>query len=130
VIPVAEVRELVAALRRAGGNPRFTEYRGETHGLAWLVVREKELVPWLFAQRRGTTRKLSGPRAAKNAMVLLVAHSLERPEPAGENIRRPREDVSRALPLHEEERLDLDPAVAGELDRSVVAHLQLQNEGR
>jgi predicted peptidase len=52
VVPVDGVRRLVAAAKRAGGTVRYTEYSGEGHGLAWLVVRERELVPWLFAQRR------------------------------------------------------------------------------
>jgi predicted peptidase len=52
LIPVEGVRRLAAAVKSAGGTVRFTEYAGEGHGLAWLVVRERELVPWLFAQRR------------------------------------------------------------------------------
>jgi predicted peptidase len=52
VVPVEGVRRLVAAAKSAGGTVRYTEYSGEGHGLAWLVVRERELVPWLFAQRR------------------------------------------------------------------------------
>ena len=45
-------RRMVAALKEAGGRVRFTEYAGEGHGLAWLVVRERELVPWLLSQSR------------------------------------------------------------------------------
>jgi predicted peptidase len=52
LIPVDEVRRLVAAVKSAGGTVRFTEYAGEGHGLAWLVARERDLVPWVFAQRR------------------------------------------------------------------------------
>lgn len=52
MIPVEGVRRLVADVKRAGGTVRFTEYAGEGHGLAWLVVRERELVPWIFARRR------------------------------------------------------------------------------
>jgi predicted peptidase len=52
MIPVAQPRRLVAAIRRAGGTVKYTEYKGEEHGLAWLVIREKGIVPWLFAQRR------------------------------------------------------------------------------
>lgn len=52
VVPVEGVRRLVAAAKRADATVRYTEYAGEEHGLAWLVVRERELVPWLFAQRR------------------------------------------------------------------------------
>jgi predicted peptidase len=52
VIPVDQPRRLVAAIRHAGGSVKFTEYRGEGHGLAWLVVRERELARWLFAHSR------------------------------------------------------------------------------
>ena len=48
LFPVAGVRRFVAALRAAGDTVKYTEYPGEGHGLAWLVVREKGIVPWLF----------------------------------------------------------------------------------
>jgi predicted peptidase len=51
-VPVEGVRRLAGAVKRAGGTVRYTEYPGEGHGLAWLVVKERELVPWIFAQRR------------------------------------------------------------------------------
>ena len=50
VVPVDEARRIVAAITRAGGAVRYTEYKGEGHGLAWLVVREDALIPWVFAQ--------------------------------------------------------------------------------
>jgi predicted peptidase len=53
VIPVEQARRIVAAITRAGGSVRYTEYEGEGHGLAWLVVREDSLIPWMFGQRRG-----------------------------------------------------------------------------
>lgn len=52
MIDVAQPRRLVAAIRRAKGTVKYTEYKGEEHGLAWLVVRDKSIVPWLFAQKR------------------------------------------------------------------------------
>ena len=51
-VPVEGVRRLAGAVKRAGGTVRYTEYAGEGHGLAWIVVKERELVPWVFAQRR------------------------------------------------------------------------------
>lgn len=53
VIPVEQPRRIVAAIKRAGGPVRYTEYKGEGHGLSWLVVREDSLIPWIFGQRRG-----------------------------------------------------------------------------
>lgn len=52
LFPVTGVRRFVAALRAAGDTVKYTEYPGEGHGLAWLVVREKGIVPWLFEHRR------------------------------------------------------------------------------
>ena len=52
VVPVEQPRRIVAAIKRAGGSVRYTEYSGEGHGLAWLVAREDSLVPWIFRQRR------------------------------------------------------------------------------
>jgi predicted peptidase len=49
VVPVEQPRRIVAAIRSAGGSVRYTEYKGEGHGLAWLVVREDSLLPWIFS---------------------------------------------------------------------------------
>lgn len=51
-VPVEGVRRLATAVKRARGTVRYTEYPGEGHGLAFLVVKEPELLPWIFAQRR------------------------------------------------------------------------------
>lgn len=51
-VPVEGVRRLAGAVKRARGTVRYTEYPGEGHGLAFLVVKEPELLPWIFAQRR------------------------------------------------------------------------------
>jgi predicted peptidase len=45
-------RALVAALRAAKGQPRYTEYSHMGHDIWTHVFDEPELVPWLFAQRR------------------------------------------------------------------------------
>ena len=45
-------REAVAGLRRAGANPRYTEYAGAGHDIWTRVFQEPELPSWLFAQRR------------------------------------------------------------------------------
>lgn len=52
VFPIGDVRDLAAAVRKEGGSAKITEYKGEGHGLAWLVVREKGIVPWLYAHQR------------------------------------------------------------------------------
>jgi len=53
-VPVTRTRELIEALRAAGGEPRYTELRGVGHD-SWTAAytREDGVVPWMFAQRRG-----------------------------------------------------------------------------
>ncbi|HET7435230.1 MAG TPA: alpha/beta fold hydrolase [Thermoanaerobaculia bacterium] len=53
IIPVSESREMVAALRDAGADVRYTEYAGVRHNSWDRAYADPELVPWLLAQRRG-----------------------------------------------------------------------------
>ncbi len=52
VIPVSESRELVAALRDAGGDVHYTEYAGVAHNSWDRAYDEAELTVWLLAQER------------------------------------------------------------------------------
>jgi predicted peptidase len=52
VIPVTESRKLIAAIRKVGGHPRYTEYRNVGHDVWIPAFAEPELVGWLFAQHR------------------------------------------------------------------------------
>ena len=53
-VPVARSREMVDALRKASGTPKYTEFPGVGHG-AWTPAYDKgELWKWMFAQRKGT----------------------------------------------------------------------------
>jgi len=56
VVPVKRSRDMVAALAKAGGKPRYTEYKKEGHLIWSKVVREPELLGWMFAQVRRKTR--------------------------------------------------------------------------
>lgn len=51
VIPAKYSREMIAALKKAGGSPRYTEYKGLGHDIWETVFKEHELEEWLFAQR-------------------------------------------------------------------------------
>ncbi len=52
VVPVASSRNMVEALRKAGGNPKFTEYP-EAHHDSWTATyRDPEVLRWMFQQRR------------------------------------------------------------------------------
>lgn len=52
IVPVQYSRTMVAALRAAGGTPRYTEYPGVGHASWNLVYTDPEMYAWLFAQRK------------------------------------------------------------------------------
>lgn len=52
VVPVEQTRNMIEAIRAAGGNPRYTEYSNAGHGSWKPAYEEPELLPWLFAQKR------------------------------------------------------------------------------
>ncbi|HVB64744.1 MAG TPA: dienelactone hydrolase family protein [Nitrolancea sp.] len=59
VVPVAASRDMIQAIRAAGGNPRYTEYAGAEHGV-WVnpytllgtPSPTPEFFSWLFAQHK------------------------------------------------------------------------------
>jgi predicted peptidase len=53
VVTVAISRDRVAARRKAGGHPLYTEYVGVDHNVWEWAYTEPELVKWVFAQKRG-----------------------------------------------------------------------------
>jgi poly(3-hydroxybutyrate) depolymerase len=52
LVPPRRSREMIEALRRAGADPRYSEYPGVGHNAWQRAYREPELVEWLFAQHR------------------------------------------------------------------------------
>jgi len=52
VVPVAESRNIVAAMRHLGRNPRYTEYSGAGHSIAGASWAEPDLPAWLLSKRR------------------------------------------------------------------------------
>jgi predicted peptidase len=52
-VPVSVSRERIAARRKAGGHPLYTEYAGVDHNVWEWAFTEPALVNWLFSQRRG-----------------------------------------------------------------------------
>jgi len=52
IIPVAESRKMIAAIQKAGGHPRYTEYRNLAHDIWVPAFAEPDLVGWLFAQHQ------------------------------------------------------------------------------
>jgi predicted peptidase len=51
-VPVIGSRKMIAALRGAGGQPRYTEVAGHGHDIWTVAYRNPEVVRWLLAQRR------------------------------------------------------------------------------
>ena len=51
VIPVEHTRKMIAAIKKAGGNPKYTEYKGVGHDIWEMVFKEPQLEDWLFAQK-------------------------------------------------------------------------------
>ena len=52
VVKTLRTRNMVAAVKEAGGNPKYTEYPGVGHDSWTQAFKEPELLPWLFAQKR------------------------------------------------------------------------------
>jgi predicted peptidase len=53
VVPVTHTREMIAALRKAGGHPLYWEYVGADHsGTAERAYSEPDLMDWLFTKTK------------------------------------------------------------------------------
>jgi len=52
VVPVANSRIMVDALKTAGAKVKYTEYPGVKHDSWKNAFAEPELLPWLFAKKR------------------------------------------------------------------------------
>lgn len=50
-VKVERSRNIVAAIKKAGGEARYTEYAGEGHVIWPRVVKEPELLAWMFGHR-------------------------------------------------------------------------------
>jgi predicted peptidase len=51
-VSVERSRKMISAIRQAGGNPKYTEYKDTGHQVWEKAFREPELLPWAFAQKR------------------------------------------------------------------------------
>lgn len=51
-IKVGRTRSMVEALKKAGGNPKYSELPGISHNAWSPAFANPELLPWLFAQKR------------------------------------------------------------------------------
>lgn len=60
-IRVRRSRNIVAALKAAGGSPRYTECPGVGHNVWEFATADKDLPEWLFAQKRSATTAPTNP---------------------------------------------------------------------
>jgi predicted peptidase len=51
VVQVSESRSMVAAIKANGGNVKYSEYKGVGHNVWLNAFAEKDLIPWLLAQK-------------------------------------------------------------------------------
>ncbi len=56
-VPVSGSRNMVSALRKAGGSPRYTEYPDAAHNIWEEVIKTPGLLNWLFAQKQANRPK-------------------------------------------------------------------------
>jgi predicted peptidase len=52
VVKPARSRNMIEAIKKAGGNPKYTEYEGVAHNSWAKAYSDPELMKWLFAQKR------------------------------------------------------------------------------
>ena len=52
LVDVAYARRMIAAIKKGGGHPKYTEYAGVGHNSYVNAFNEPELLPWLFSQKR------------------------------------------------------------------------------
>lgn len=55
-VPVSGSREMIDALKKAGGTPKYTEYPKVGHNSWSPAFEEKELWNWIFAQKRAAKK--------------------------------------------------------------------------
>ncbi|MFC4874322.1 alpha/beta hydrolase-fold protein [Negadavirga shengliensis] len=51
-VAVSGSRSMIEAIKKAGGNPHYTEYPDKAHNLTEPITNTPELLDWLFAQKR------------------------------------------------------------------------------
>ena len=53
LVPVERLRDMIAAIKKAGGEPKYTEYKGVGHDAWTPTYKNNEVLDWLFEQKRG-----------------------------------------------------------------------------
>ena len=63
-VPVRRSRQMVDALRKAGGDPRYSEYPKVKHDVWKQAFTEPRLLPWIFSQSKGPAPAGNSPAPA------------------------------------------------------------------
>jgi len=53
LVPVERSRDMIAAIKMAGGDPKYTEYKGVGHDAWTPTYRDNKVLDWLFEQKKG-----------------------------------------------------------------------------
>jgi predicted peptidase len=53
LVPVERARDMIAAIKKAGGAPKYTEYKGVSHDAWTPTYRDNAVLDWLFEQKKG-----------------------------------------------------------------------------
>ena len=53
LVPAERSRDMIAAIKKAGGEPKYTEYKGVGHDAWTPTYRDNKVLDWLFAQKKG-----------------------------------------------------------------------------
>ncbi len=56
-INVERTREMIAAIKEAGGNPRYSEYKGVGHSVWHKAFADPELLNWVFSQKLSARKR-------------------------------------------------------------------------
>jgi poly(3-hydroxybutyrate) depolymerase len=51
-VPVTYTRNMIQAIKKAGGHPKYTEFAGQGHNIWDLTLKTEGVWDWLFAQRQ------------------------------------------------------------------------------
>ncbi len=72
-VPVERSRTMIEAIKKAGGKPKYTEYKGAGHGIWTRAYQDPQgVIPWMFQQ---VNQKASLPGGAAGLAVLTGANS-------------------------------------------------------
>jgi predicted peptidase len=80
-VNVSGSRNMIAAIKRAGGDPAYTEYAGVGHDSWTRAMKEPALFPWMLAQKRSGSTRLEAHEPGRRARpVVPEDNHLYRPD--------------------------------------------------